>query len=153
VDPLPRQRAADLGLDIGLCGARVEELGQPEVEELGVAVPRDHDIVGLDVPVDDVRLMGSGQALGDLVADLHGALEVELALGDQAADRPAFDVLHGDEHRAVGLVDIVDRAMAGWETAAADGPRPGSGSCAGSETAQARIFRATGRWSLVSRAR
>ena len=113
VDPLPCQGAADLRGQILFCEAGVEEFGQPEVEELGMAVPGDHDVVGLDVPVDDVRLVGPGQAFGDLVTDLDGALEVELALGDQAADGPAFDVLHGNEHRAVGLVDVIDRGD-GW---------------------------------------
>ena len=60
-----------------------------------------------------IRLVGPGQAFGDLASDLDGALEVELPLGDQSADGPAFDILHGDEHRAAGLVDVIDRGDGG----------------------------------------
>ena len=92
----------------GLVGDGLDELGQAEVEELGVAVPGDHDVVGLDVAVEDAGVVGLGQALGDLDGDLDRAHEVELAVGDDPADGPAVDILHGDEQVAVDLVDVVD---------------------------------------------
>ncbi len=73
-----------------------------------MAVPGDHDVVGLDVAVEDARVVGLGQPLGDLEGDLDGAQEVELAVGDEPADGPAVDVLHGDEEVPVDLVDVVD---------------------------------------------
>ena len=90
-------------------GARIHQLGQPEVQDLGVAVARDHDIIRLDIPVDDARAVRPGQAFGDLKPDLHGPHEVELALRDELADRPAVDVFHGDKSDPVGFVDVVDR--------------------------------------------
>ena len=81
---------------------------QPEIQELGVAVGRDHDVVGLDVAVDDVRAVGVAQALGDLQGDLDRAQEVELLAGDQLADGLALDELHDDVGRPLGLPDVID---------------------------------------------
>ena len=43
----------------------LEQLGQAEVGQLGVAVLRDEDVVRLDVAVDDARSVRGGQAVGD----------------------------------------------------------------------------------------
>ena len=83
--------------EMGSPVSQFDQLGQAEVEELGVAVPGDHDVVGLDVAVEDARVVGLGQALGDLEGDLDRAQEIELAVGDEPADGPAVDVFHGDE--------------------------------------------------------
>ena len=48
---------------------------EAEVEDLGVAVLREEDVLGLEVAVDDPLLVGGGEALGDLVGDREGALE------------------------------------------------------------------------------
>ena len=43
--------------------------GQPEVEQLDVAVGPDHHVLGLDVAVHDLRGVGDGERLGDLPRD------------------------------------------------------------------------------------
>jgi len=40
------------------------ELGQAEVQDLDQAVFRDHQVLGLEIPVNDPRVMRLGQALG-----------------------------------------------------------------------------------------
>ena len=45
---------------------RFGELGEPEVEDLRVAVLRDHEIAGLEVAVDDPGGVGLGESLGRL---------------------------------------------------------------------------------------
>ena len=89
-------------------GAGLQELGQAEIEKLGVPLPSDHDVVRLDVPVDDVRFVRLGQAFGDLEGDLHRAEEVQLAVGDEPVDGPSVHIFHGDERRPVVLVDVID---------------------------------------------
>jgi hypothetical protein len=101
------------GRNLGFLHPGIQELGQPEIEELGVAVAGDHDVIRLDVPVDDVCFMCLGQTFGDLEANLHSSLEVELFLGDQSTDGAAFNEFHGDEHLAVGFVDVIDLGD-GW---------------------------------------
>ena len=106
--PAAGQGPGEVGGRRGPLGAGLEQFGQAEVEEFGVAVPRDHDVVGLDVAVEDARVVGLGQTLGDLEGDLDRPQEVELAVGDELADGPAVDVFHGDEQDAVDFVDVVD---------------------------------------------
>lgn len=73
-----------------------------------MAVPGDHDVVGLYVAVEDAGVVGLGQALGDLEGDLDRPQQVELAVGDELTDGPAVDVFHGDEQVPVDFVDVVD---------------------------------------------
>ena len=73
-----------------------------------MAVRGQHDVVGLDVTVDDALVVGLGQAIRDLDRDLDRVLQVELLVRDQRSQRPPFHELHGDEDRAVLLVDVVD---------------------------------------------
>ena len=42
------------------------QLREPEVEDLGEPVAGHHDVLGLEIAVDDARAMGLGEALGDL---------------------------------------------------------------------------------------
>ena len=97
-----------IGRSAGWCRPGVEELGQAEIQELGVAVPGDHDVVRLDIAVEDARLVGFGQAFGDLESDVHRTEQIELAVGDEPRNGPAVDVFHGDERRPAILVDVVD---------------------------------------------
>ena len=57
----------------------LDPLRQAEVEDLDVAVSRDEEVLGLQVPVDDALLVGGGEAPGDLERVVHGLL-----LGDRA---------------------------------------------------------------------
>ena len=64
-----RDRRRDVG---GAAGAlRLHELGEAEVEDLEVPVARDHEVVGLQVAVDDAVGVGAGEA----ARRLHGQVE------------------------------------------------------------------------------
>ena len=77
-------------------------LGQPEVDELdvqaGLEDPREHDVVGLDVEVDDVPVVQVLQRLQHLADhdDTLGLGEVELGHGDGLEEVPAGQALHKD---------------------------------------------------------
>ena len=105
-----------------MSGARLAllgELGQAEVEDLGEAVRRHHDVAGLEVAVHDpggVRLREPLRGLGE-VAEQRA--QVDLVLVDERGERLAAHELHRDVvHRVrVGiprrahhvLADLVDR--------------------------------------------
>ncbi len=61
-----------LGVDGGPGGPFGSEPGQAEVENLHPSVPRDEQVVRLEIAVDDALLVGRGQAEGDLDAQLRG---------------------------------------------------------------------------------
>ena len=50
----------------------LDRAGDAEVHDPGVAVAVDHDVLGLEVAVDDAQPVGLGQALGDLPGDGDG---------------------------------------------------------------------------------
>ena len=78
---------------------RLLDLGDPKVEDLhklsNAPEVAQHDVVRLEVSVDDAELVGLVQRVERLAHDADGAklVEVPFAL-DQPAQRAAFDVLH-----------------------------------------------------------
>src|SRR6266540_6736396 len=57
---------------------RYRRMVQPrktEIEELDVPIGPDHDVIRLDVAVDDLRGVRDGQRFGDLTRDADGAFE------------------------------------------------------------------------------
>ena len=47
----------------------LDRAGDPEIHDPGVAVAVDHDVLGLEVAVDDAQAVGFRQALADLPGD------------------------------------------------------------------------------------
>ncbi len=50
---------------------RVKQLGQSKIEKLRMPVSGHHDVIGFNIPVDDVRLMGFAQTLSHLKSNLN----------------------------------------------------------------------------------
>ncbi len=89
--------------------ARVECLRDAEVRHLHSVARLDHDVGGLDVPVNDVPLVGEVQPVGDLGGDRRGALHGQMArAGYDLLEPDAVDELHRQVRDAVGLADVVD---------------------------------------------
>ena len=87
------------------------QLGDAEVDDLGLAARRDHDVGRLDVAVDDAGVVGSGEPACDLRAEGDDALDRQRPALDVLLERLALVAGHDDEHPAVdGLVDVVDGA-------------------------------------------
>ena len=85
--------------------------GDPEVHDPGVPLAVDHDVLGLEVPVDDAQAVGFGQPFADLFGDGDRLADAQLAdLGPGALEVLARDILHRDEVRAVGLPEVVHPA-------------------------------------------
>ena len=100
------QRRGRVGVD-GARAARFDQLGEAEVEHLRAAVGRHHDVLGLDVAVDDARLMRGGKSAGDVRGDRQplgdGAIA---ALGQACAQRGAVEVLLDDVLRLALDADV-----------------------------------------------
>jgi hypothetical protein len=85
-------------LDVaGLAGAGV--LGEAEVEDLHLTLEVEHEVLGLQVAVDDAGGVGVAQGVGDVAGDAEGLAEVERAAArlEEVAQGAALDELHGDE--------------------------------------------------------
>ena len=84
------------------------EPGDAEVGHLQAAVPQDHHIVGLDVPVDDALLVGALQGHEDLGGEVDSLLPADGAfLLDILLQGDAVDKLHDDVLDLVAKADIV----------------------------------------------
>ena len=88
---------------------RFLQLRQPEVQDLHETVLRDHDVLGLQVPVHDAGLVRLGEPARDLGRDFEGLLDGERAGFQQLPQRPAVDQLHGQVRRGLRLADLEDR--------------------------------------------
>ena len=71
--------------------------GQAEVEELGVAVLRQEDVLGLDVAVDDSLPVRRREAFRHLQPDVESLPERQRPLGQRLAQRLAFQKLLDEE--------------------------------------------------------
>ncbi len=92
-----------------LLGLLLEELGEPEVEDLDRAVLRDHHVLGLQVPVDDPGGVRLGEPVGHLVGEVEQLPGRQRPGMEHLAQRPAVDELHRDVDRRVFRPDVVDR--------------------------------------------
>ena len=138
------------------CGIQRRRLGEAEVEDLDDAVPGDHQVLGLQVPVHDPARVGGGQALGDLGGDLERLLERRRSAVEQLAHGLSVDELHRDVGDAVGRADVVDRddvGMVQGRGGAGLGLEAGQEARRRSAIAAGRTLIASSRWSRESRAR
>ena len=95
----PEDRAADRGVALG-----GRELGQPEVHDVEASLGVDHQVLGLEVAVDDAPLVGVGDGAGGIA---HGGD----GLGDRKAralEARAVHELHRDVRPPLGLSHLVD---------------------------------------------
>ena len=93
------------------CGSRLDRAPRDaEVEDLHAAVLAHHHVLGLDVAMDDARLVRGLERARDVdePADLD-AERGSSALSDEARSVEPDDVLHREVEPAVRLADVEDR--------------------------------------------
>ncbi len=103
VDQRPHHRAG-----VAVLQRIVQELRQAEVEHFDVPVVAQHDVLRLDVAVDDARLVGRPESARHADTDAEHLTDAQLMLGDLFAQGRAVDVLRGDEMRPIDFADVVD---------------------------------------------
>jgi hypothetical protein len=83
--------------------------GQPEVSDLDRIAVAEQDVLRLDVPVHDPRLVGGSQAAEHPADDVERLARAEpAALAQQFPQRPAGDVLHDQVQQASVGTLVVD---------------------------------------------
>ncbi len=102
-------RAHDLA---GQCGPHVVAAGQAEVHDDRLAASRDEDVGRLQIAVNDALGVGLVQREGQ-PADEVGGLHARQWRRKGDGQRPALDVGHRQERRAVELAGVVDGAEVG----------------------------------------
>ena len=86
----------------------------PEVEDLQhlrpVTLRHDEDILGLEIAVDDPRLMRGGERVEDLLEPVEQGVDRVTSPREAIAERLSLEQLHGDEERSVLRVEtrVVD---------------------------------------------
>ena len=86
------------------------ECGNAEISDLDHVVIRDHDVLRLNIPVDDAVGMRVLQRLADLCGVVQRLRGTEHAVICHALlERLTLDELHDDIFRLAGVADIVDR--------------------------------------------
>ena len=89
------------------------EGGEAEVEDLHEVAPtaarREHDVVALQIAMDDAEVVGARERRGHLLEDVDCARDRERALGHLAREARARQVLHDQVELALlRLADVVD---------------------------------------------
>ena len=90
----------------------VRDFGDAEVDDLHeigpVAAARDHDVVGLEIAMDDPHVVRDGKCVGCLTNNVGDACGCERPLLlDQFGQRRPVDELHREIDDAVGLTEVV----------------------------------------------
>ena len=96
--------------------------GEPEVADLDPAVVREQHVLGLQVAVDDPRLVRGDESREHRLEDVHRLVGGEApVLAEQVAERDALQVLHDEVGEAVvlALVEHVDHVRVGEARGAA----------------------------------
>jgi hypothetical protein len=88
--------------------ARLEELREAEIEDFDLAVLVQHDVLGLEIAVDDPLLVRLGQRARDGPRDAQRLGDAEPAARHLRLQRGPLDELHRDVDAAVDLADVVD---------------------------------------------
>src|SRR5712692_7033515 len=89
------------------------QLGQPEIEDLGVTALGDEDVRRLDIPVDNSLGMRGIQRIGNLDSQVEHLIDLEWPPGDEVLERLPLEQLHDDEVVSLVLADLVDGADVG----------------------------------------
>ena len=81
----------------------------PKSSTFTVPSSANHDVLGLDVAVDDAALVRRAEGARDVAEPENPPLHGDALVADVRAKRAALDELHGDVRRAFDLANVVDR--------------------------------------------
>ena len=102
MDPWPRR-----GVGQSRLCERVDELRQPEVDDLDVAILGDEHVLRLEIAMNDAVLVFRQRVTG-LDGQIERPPQFERTVLQQVAQRLPTHVLHDDVGASVSLADVVD---------------------------------------------
>ena len=85
---------------------RLHQLGEAEVDDLGVAVLSHHDVGGFEVSMNDALGVGSGETLGDFGGEIERTGKRQSILREDVTELLSLDELHRYEGDAVDFIDL-----------------------------------------------
>jgi len=92
----------------------VFQAGDPRVGHLDAAVPQNHDVLGLDIPMDNAAAVGVTQAPHDLRDKVQGFPPIQLAAFFHVLlEGNPVNQLHDDILGVAALGDVIDRHNVG----------------------------------------
>ena len=80
----------------------LDDFGDAEIEELGLAVGGDEDVGGLDVAVDDAGVVGALDGGADFAEEAEAVVDGKVELVAELADGLSGDVLHDEVREPFG---------------------------------------------------
>src|SRR4029077_7055915 len=86
------------------------QLGQAEIEDLGLPAQRDEDICRLDIAMHDSARMGCVERIRNLDGDIEQLIHLERTARDAVLERLAFQQSHGDERNIFESINLVNGA-------------------------------------------
>ena len=90
-----------------------KQFRQAEIQHLGGAVRGNHQVLGLQIAMNDSDLVRFGESVGDLRRDGDRLAKWNRAGGEQRAHRLATHQFHGDIVRAVHVPEFINRDNVG----------------------------------------
>ena len=90
-----------------------EKLREPEVENLHEPVRRDHQVLGLEIPMDDPRFVSLRNPIESLGHEIEGARDGNRTLLDHGPQGRAGDELRDHVRAVLVFADVVDRQDVG----------------------------------------
>ncbi len=93
---------------IGFVFIEAQELGEPEVQDFGESVFGEHDVLRLEVAVDDARLVCLCKPIGNLGAQPQNLAHLERSAVNKLAERGSAHMLHHEIVSGVLGADLVD---------------------------------------------
>ena len=90
------------------CAGGLHRLGQPEVEDLDLAVTGSLDVLGLEIAMDDALVVGLFERLRDLQRGREALGERERTRREAVGQRRTVDELHHQGVRLTGGLEAVD---------------------------------------------
>ena len=98
------------GQGFGVCNRirRAGQLGEAKIEQLNVTVASDHDVLRLDVAMNDAGFMSCDEGAGGLDGNVQNLIEKQRAVADKLAESVAVDKFCRDETGAAGCANFMN---------------------------------------------